>query len=364
VKAGFDPTAPDLHLGHTVLINKLRQFQDLGHEVLFLIGDFTGMIGDPTGKNVTRKPLTRDDVMQNAATYEHQIFKILDPAKTTVMFNSQWMGQMNAADLVQVAARHTVARMLERDDFSKRYAAGQPIAIHEFLYPLIQGYDSVAMKADVELGGTDQKFNLLVGRELQKHYGQKPQVILTMPILEGLDGVQKMSKSLNNYIGINEPPGEMFGKLMSISDDLMWRWFELLSFRPMQEIEQLKQDVISGANPRDIKFQLGHEIVARFHDGAAAEAAQAVFIARFQKGALPEEMPEFQLDGGEAGLGIASLLKEAGLTGSTSESFRMIKQGAVRIDGTRVEDKGLAIAAGNTHVFQVGKRRFARVTIK
>jgi tyrosyl-tRNA synthetase len=364
VKAGFDPTAPDLHLGHTVLINKLRQFQDLGHEVLFLIGDFTGMIGDPTGKNVTRKPLTRDDVMQNAATYEHQIFKILDPAKTTVMFNSQWMGQMNAADLVQVAARHTVARMLERDDFSKRYAAGQPIAIHEFLYPLIQGYDSVAMKADVELGGTDQKFNLLVGRELQKHYGQKPQVILTMPILEGLDGVQKMSKSLNNYIGINEPPGEMFGKLMSISDDLMWRWFELLSFRSMQEIEQLKQDVISGVNPRDIKFQLGHEIVARFHDEAAAEAAQAAFIARFQKGALPEEMPEFQLDGGETGLGIASLLKEAGLTGSTSESFRMIKQGAVRIDGTRVEDKGLAIAAGNTHVFQVGKRRFARVTVK
>ena len=364
VKAGFDPTAPDLHLGHTVLINKLRQFQDLGHEVLFLIGDFTGMIGDPTGKNVTRKPLTRDDVMQNAATYEHQIFKILDPAKTTVMFNSQWMGQMNAADLVQVAARHTVARMLERDDFSKRYAAGQPIAIHEFLYPLIQGYDSVAMKADVELGGTDQKFNLLVGRELQKHYGQKPQVILTMPILEGLDGVQKMSKSLNNYIGINEPPDEMFGKLMSISDDLMWRWFELLSFRPMQEIEQLQKDVINGTNPRDIKFQLGREIVARFHDDAAAEAAQAGFIARFQKGAVPDEMPEFELASGDAGLGIASLLKEAGLTGSTSESFRMIKQGAVRIDGARVEDKGLAIAAGNTHVFQVGKRRFARVTVK
>ena len=364
VKAGFDPTAPDLHLGHTVLINKLRQFQDLGHEVLFLIGDFTGMIGDPTGKNVTRKPLTRDDVLQNAATYEHQIFKILDPEKTTVMFNSQWMGQMNAADLVQVAARHTVARMLERDDFSKRYAAGQPIAIHEFLYPLIQGYDSVAMKADVELGGTDQKFNLLVGRELQKHYGQKPQVILTMPILEGLDGVQKMSKSLNNYIGINEPPGEMFGKLMSISDDLMWRYFELLSFRSMQEVEQLKRDVIDGANPRDIKFQLGREIVARFHDEVAADAAQTAFVARFQKGAMPEEMPEFELAGGDAGLGIASLLKEAGLTGSTSESFRMIKQGAVRIDGARVEDKGLAIATGNTHVFQVGKRRFARVTIK
>jgi tyrosyl-tRNA synthetase len=363
VKAGFDPTAPDLHLGHTVLINKLRQFQDLGHEVLFLIGDFTGMIGDPTGKNVTRKPLTRDDVLQNAATYEHQIFKILDPEKTTVMFNSQWMGQMNAADLVQVAARHTVARMLERDDFSKRYAAGQPIAIHEFLYPLIQGYDSVAMKADVELGGTDQKFNLLVGRELQKHYGQKPQVILTMPILEGLDGVQKMSKSLNNYIGINEPPEEVFGKLMSISDDLMWRWFELLSFRPMEEIRRLQQDVAEGANPRDIKFQLGREIVARFHDEAAAEAAQAAFVARFQKGAMPDEMPEFELAGGDDGLGIASLLKEAGLTGSTSESFRMIKQGAVRIDGARVEDRGLAIAAGNTHVFQVGKRRFARVTV-
>ena len=363
VKAGFDPTAPDLHLGHTVLINKLRQFQDLGHEVLFLIGDLTGMIGDPTGKNVTRKPLTRDDVLQNAATYEHQIFKILDPEKTTVMFNSQWMGQMNAADLVQVAARHTVARMLERDDFSKRYAAGQPIAIHEFLYPLIQGYDSVAMKADVELGGTDQKFNLLVGRELQKHYGQKPQVILTMPILEGLDGVQKMSKSLNNYIGINEPPEEMFGKLMSISDDLMWRWFELLSFRPMEEIRRLQQDVAEGANPRDIKFQLGREIVARFHDGAAAEAAQAAFVARFLKGAMPDEMPEFELAGGDDGLGIASLLKEAGLTGSTSESFRMIKQGAVRIDGARVEDRGMAIAAGNTHVFQVGKRRFARVTV-
>ena len=363
VKAGFDPTAPDLHLGHTVLINKLRQFQDLGHEVLFLIGDFTGMIGDPTGKNVTRKPLTRDDVLQNAATYEHQIFKILDPEKTTVMFNSQWMGQMNAADLVQVAARHTVARMLERDDFSKRYAAGQPIAIHEFLYPLIQGYDSVAMKADVELGGTDQKFNLLVGRELQKHYGQKPQVILTMPILEGLDGVQKMSKSLNNYIGINEPPEEMFGKLMSISDDLMWRWFELLSFHSMEEIRRLQQDVAEGANPRDIKFQLGREIVARFHDEAAAEAAQAAFVARFQKGAMPDEMPEFELAGGDDGLGIASLLKEAGLTGSTSESFRMIKQGAVRIDGARVEDRGLAIAAGNTHVFQVGKRRFARVTV-
>ena len=363
VKAGFDPTAPDLHLGHTVLINKLRQFQDLGHEVLFLIGDFTGMIGDPTGKNVTRKPLTRDDVLANAATYEHQIYKILDPEKTTVMFNSQWMGEMSAADLVQIAAKHTVARMLERDDFNKRYASNQPIAIHEFLYPLIQGYDSVAMKADVELGGTDQKFNLLVGRELQKHYGQKRQVILTMPILEGLDGVQKMSKSLNNYIGISEPPDDMFGKLMSISDELMWRYFELLSFRPLGEIEQLKRDISEGANPRDIKFQLGQEIVARFHDQAAAEAAQGNFIARFQKGAMPDEMPELTVGGDNGEIGIASLLKEAALVGSTSDAFRMIKQGAVRIDGERISDKGLAIQSGSTHVYQVGKRRFARVTV-
>ena len=363
VKAGFDPTAPDLHLGHTVLINKLRQFQELGHEVLFLIGDFTGMIGDPTGKNVTRKPLTRDDVLANAATYEHQIFKILDPEKTTVMFNSQWMGEMNAADLIQVAAKHTVARMLERDDFNKRYAANQPIAIHEFLYPLIQGYDSVAMKADVELGGTDQKFNLLVGRELQKHYGQKPQVILTMPILEGLDGVQKMSKSLNNYIGISEPADDMFGKLMSISDVLMWRYFELLSFRPLGEIEQLRHDVEEGANPRDIKFQLGQEIVTRFHDRAAAESAQANFIARFQKGAMPEEMPELTLTAEGGAIGIANLLKEAALVDSTSEAYRMIKQGAVRIDGERISDKGLALRAGSAHVFQVGKRRFARVTV-
>ena len=363
IKAGFDPTAPDLHLGHTVLINKLRQFQALGHEILFLIGDFTGMIGDPTGKNITRKPLTREDVMANAATYEHQIYKILDPEKTTVMFNSQWMGGMSAADLIQVAARHTVARMLERDDFSKRYAGNQPIAIHEFLYPLIQGYDSVAMKADVELGGTDQKFNLLVGRELQKHYGQKPQVILTMPILEGLDGVQKMSKSLDNYIGINEPAEEMVGKLMSVSDELMWRYFELLSFRPLQEIERLQQDVQQGMNPRDVKFQLGQEIVKRFHDKAAAENALAAFIARFQKGAMPDEMPELTIDANGGEIKIANLLKDASLTGSTSDAFRMIKQGAVRIDGERITDKGLSIAAGNTHVFQVGKRRFARVTI-
>jgi tyrosyl-tRNA synthetase len=363
VKAGFDPTAPDLHLGHTVLINKLRQFQELGHEVLFLIGDFTGMIGDPTGKNITRKPLTREDVLANATTYEHQIFKILDPARTTVLFNSQWMGEMDAAELIQVAAKYTVARMLERDDFSKRYAASQPIAVHEFLYPLIQGYDSVAMRADVELGGTDQKFNLLVGRELQKHYGQRPQTVLTMPILEGLDGVQKMSKSLHNYIGINEAPDDMFGKLMSISDGLMWRYFELLSFRPMDEIAALRRSVEQGANPRDIKFELGREIVTRFHDRAAAEAAQAAFIARFQKGALPANMPELTLPGESGRLGIASLMKAAGLVGSTSEAFRMIAQGAVRCDGSRVADRTLELKAGNTHVIQVGKRRVARVTI-
>ncbi|HHI92202.1 MAG TPA: tyrosine--tRNA ligase [Gammaproteobacteria bacterium] len=363
IKAGFDPTAPDLHLGHTVLINKLRQFQCLGHEILFLIGDFTGMIGDPTGKSATRPPLTPEQVAENAKTYQTQIFKILDPDKTRVMFNSQWMSKVGAAGLIQLAARHTVARMLERDDFSKRYKSGQPIAIHEFLYPLIQGYDSVEMKADVELGGTDQKFNLLVGRELQKQYGQEQQVVLTMPLLEGLDGVQKMSKSLGNYIGIDEPAEEMFGKLMSISDELMWRYFELLSFRPESEIAGFKQRIEEGANPRDIKFLLCEEIIARFHNQAAADKAKASFIARFQKGAMPDEMPEMELSAPEGKLAIANLLKQAGLVKSTSDAMRMIKQGAVRIDGERVADNKLAIAVGTQHVYQVGKRRFARVSV-
>ena len=362
VKAGFDPTAPDLHLGHTVLLNKLRQFQDLGHEALFLIGDFTGMIGDPTGKSVTRPPLTRDEVIENARTYEQQIYKILDPEKTIVMFNSSWMGEMRASDMIQLAAKHTVARMLERDDFHKRYSGGQPIAIHEFLYPLIQGDDSVAMKADIELGGTDQKFNLLVGRELQKQYGQEPQITLTMPILEGLDGVQKMSKSLNNYIGIADPAEEMFGKIMSISDDLMWRYFELLSFRPLAEIEGFREQIAEGANPRDIKFLLGEELVARFHSFADAARAREAFIARFQKGQMPDEMPELTIAAGADGVLLANLLKEAQLVSSTSEANRMVQQGAVRIDGERVEDRGLVLKAGVTHVFQVGKRRFARIT--
>lgn len=363
VKAGFDPTAPDLHLGHTVLLNKLRQFQELGHEAIFLIGDFTGMIGDPTGKNVTRKPLTRDEVIENAKTYEAQIFKILDPEKTLVMFNSSWMTGMTAADLIQLAAKHTVARMLERDDFDKRYTSGQPIAIHEFLYPLIQGYDSVALKADIELGGTDQKFNLLVGRELQKHYGQAQQVILTMPILEGLDGVQKMSKSLGNYIGIADSPEEMFGKIMSVSDELMWRYFELLSFRPLAEIQTLRRDVTEGMNPRDAKFQLAEEIIARFHSAAAARIAREDFIARFQKGALPDNLPEVSLAVAGDGLPIASLLRQAGLTSSTSESLRMLSQGAVRIGGERVDDKSLVLKAPAELVVQVGKRRFARVVL-
>jgi len=363
IKAGFDPTAPDLHLGHTVLINKLKQFQELGHEVLFLIGDFTGMIGDPTGKNVTRKPLTRDEVIDNARTYEEQIFKILDPAKTLVMFNSSWMNAMSPADLIQLAAKHTVARMLERDDFSKRFKGGQPIAIHEFLYPLIQGYDSVAMKADVELGGTDQKFNLLVGRQLQEAFGQKPQVVMTMPILEGLDGVQKMSKSLNNYVGIADSADDMFGKLMSISDELMWRYFELLSFRPMTEIRLWAEECKQGANPRNYKVKLAQEIIERFYDAFAAAKALENFEARFQRGAIPDEMEELELKVDGAGYGIANLLKDAGLTESTSEAIRMIKQGAVKIDGEKISDPKLDIPVGSQHVYQVGKRKFARVRI-
>jgi len=363
VKAGFDPTAPDLHLGHTVLINKLRQFQDLGHEILFLIGDFTGMIGDPTGKSATRPPLTPEEVKQNAQTYQEQIFKILDPERTQVVFNSEWMSKMSSAELIQLAARHTVARMLERDDFSKRYREGKSIAIHEFLYPLIQGYDSVALKADVELGGTDQKFNLLVGRELQRQYGMPQQVVLTMPILEGLDGVQKMSKSLGNYIGINDAPNDMFGKIMSISDELMWRYFELLSFRPLEEIDRLKEEVAAGRNPRDVKFELAREIIGRFHDEAAAEKAQADFIARFQKGALPDEIPEKRVSVGSGGLPIANVMKEAGLVSSTSEGLRMLKQGAVKLDGAKVDDKSLMLRAGSAPLIQVGKRRIARVEL-
>ncbi len=363
VKAGFDPTAPDLHIGHTVLINKMRQFQAFGHDVVFLIGDFTGMIGDPSGKNSTRPPLSPEEIAENAATYEAQIFKILDPERTRVEFNSRWMGSMDAAGLIRLAARHTVARMLERDDFSKRYASGQPISIHEFLYPLVQGYDSVALHADVELGGTDQKFNLLVGRQLQQDYGQAPQVVMTTPLLEGLDGVQKMSKSLDNYVGITEAPGEMFGKIMSISDELMWRYYEVLSFRPLADIEALRRSVAEGANPRDAKFELGQEIVARFHDEAAARAAKAEFIARFQQGAMPDEIPEVTLASEDGSLGIAHVLKAAGLVGSTSEAFRMIKQGAVRVDAERVEDRCLEIKAGTTAVFQVGKRRFAKVCL-
>ncbi|GDX85613.1 tyrosine--tRNA ligase [Methylococcaceae bacterium] len=363
IKAGFDPTAPDLHLGHTVLINKLKQFQDAGHEILFLIGDFTGMVGDPTGKNVTRKPLTREEVATNAETYQTQIFKILAPEKTTVMFNSTWMNAMSSAELIQLAAKNTVARMLERDDFHKRFSSNQSIAIHEFLYPLIQGYDSVAMKADVELGGTDQKFNLLMGRQLQEAFGQKPQVVMTMPILEGLDGVQKMSKSLGNYIGIADAPDEMFGKIMSISDELMWRYFELLSFRPMAEIAKWNEECQNGANPRDYKFKLAQEIIARFHDEASSIKALENFEARFQRGAIPEEMPEIELQIESGHLGIANLLKDAELTSSTSEAIRMINAGAVKIDGEKVENPKLEIAAGSQHVYQVGKRKFSRVTV-
>ncbi len=364
IKAGFDPTAPDLHLGHTVLINKLRQFQDLGHEVLFLIGDYTGMIGDPTGKSATRPPLTEDDVKQNAKSYQQQIFKILDKDKTKVMFNSQWMSKMSSADMIKLAASSTVARMLERDDFSKRYKGGQSIAIHEFLYPLIQGYDSVAMQADVELGGTDQKFNLLMGRQLQEQHGQKPQCVLTMPILEGLDGVQKMSKSLNNYIGIDDAPKDMFGKIMSISDDLMWRYFELLSFRPMAEIEGFKTEMQAGKNPRDIKFLLAEEIIARFHSEAEATGAREGFIAQFAKNKIPDDIPELSFDAPADGYPIANLLKDAGLCGSTSDAMRMIQQGAAKIDGEKIPDKSVRVMQGTEGVFQVGKRKFAKIIIR
>jgi tyrosyl-tRNA synthetase len=363
VKAGFDPTAPDLHLGHTVLINKMRQFQNLGHEVLFLIGDFTGMIGDPSCKNSTRPPLTQEEVEANARTYEEQIFKILDPERTQVMFNSTWMNEMKAADMIRLAALHTVARMLERDDFHQRYTGGKPIAIHEFLYPLVQGYDSVAMRADVELGGTDQKFNMLVARELQKHYKQPSQIVMTLPILEGTDGVNKMSKSLGNYIGINEPPQEQFGKLMSISDELMWRYLELLSFADMATIAKWRQEVEQGLNPRDIKVRLAKEIVTRFHGKAAAENADEDFVTKFRLRAMPTNIPEREVPSAAASVSISHVLKSAGLTKSTSEAMRLVKQGGVRIDGEPVGDPNQSIAAGASVVVQVGKRRFARVTI-
>ncbi|MFY9721661.1 MAG: tyrosine--tRNA ligase [Azonexus sp.] len=362
VKAGFDPTAPDLHLGHTVLINKLRHFQDLGHHIMFLIGDFTGLIGDPTGKNATRPPLSREQIVENAKTYKEQVFKILDPDRTEVCFNSAWFDELGAAGMIKLAAQHTVARMLERDDFAKRYAGGLPIAIHEFLYPLCQGYDSVAMRADVELGGTDQKFNLLVGRELQKHYGQAPQCVLTMPLLEGLDGVNKMSKSLGNYIGIDETPREIFGKVMSVSDELMWRYFDLLSFRDSAEIARLRASVASGLNPRDVKVMLGQELVTRFHSRGSAEEALAEFEARFRQGVLPDDMPELSLhiDGP---VSLVQVLKQAGLTASTSEALRMIEQGAVRANGDKVSDRSLTITVGETVILQVGKRKFAKVTL-
>ena len=364
IKAGFDPTAPDLHLGHTVLLNKMRQLQELGHHALFLIGDFTGMIGDPSGKNTTRPPLSREQVLKNAQSYREQVFKVLDPDKTEIVFNSTWMDKFNAADLIKLAATHTVARMLERDDFSKRYKSNQPIAIHEFIYPLVQGYDSVALKADMELGGTDQKFNLLMGRELQKHYGQAAQCVLTMPLLVGLDGVNKMSKSLGNYIGITEPPQEIFGKLMSVPDDLMWRYLELLSFEPMNTIAKWRTEVEQGRNPRDIKVLLAQEMVTRFHNRAAAEQALAEFEARFKQGALPEDMPEVIVASKEGGIGIAQLLKQAGLVASTSDGLRMIEQGAVKLDGERISDKTLQLKTGTAVVAQVGKRKFGRVTVR
>ncbi len=364
IKAGFDPTAPDLHLGHTVLINKLRTFQQLGHEVIFLIGDFTGLIGDPTGKNVTRKPLSRADVLANAQTYKDQVFKILDPAKTRVAFNSEWMNELGAAGMIKLAARQTVARMLERDDFKKRYANNQSIAIHEFLYPLVQGWDSVALQADVEMGGTDQRFNLLMGRELQKDEGQRPQTVMMVPLLEGLDGVQKMSKSLGNYIGITDAPNDMFGKIMSISDELMWRYYDLLSFKPIADINTLKQQVAGGANPRDIKILLAKEIIARFHDEAAAEAAHQDFTQRFSKNALPDDIPQLSIQCDSGSMPIANLLKEAGLVDSTSEAIRMIKQGAVKLNGeTKVEDTKLEVVKGSTEIYQVGKRKFAKISL-
>ncbi|MBL37870.1 MAG: tyrosine--tRNA ligase [Xanthomonadales bacterium] len=363
VKVGFDPTAPDLHLGHTVILNAMRRFQDAGHTVIFLIGDFTGMIGDPTGKNVTRKPLTEAEIKANAETYADQVFKVLDREKTEVRFNSEWFGDMTAADMIRLAAAHTVARMLERDDFEKRYRSGQPIAIHEFLYPLVQGHDSVALAADIEMGGTDQKFNLLVGRQLQGQAGQKPQIIITWPLLEGTDGVQKMSKSLGNYVGINDPADEMFGKIMSISDELMWRWFELLSFRPTGDLEELKRQVADGRNPRDVKFELGIEIVDRFHGIGAGEAARGAFIARFRESELPDDLPETELSADGDGLGIAAALTAAGLTPSNSEAFRMIKQGAVRIDGEKVIERSLVLPKGFAGLLQVGKRKFAQVRV-
>jgi tyrosyl-tRNA synthetase len=363
VKAGFDPTAPDLHVGHTVLLNKMRQLQDLGHEVMFLIGDFTGMIGDPSGKNETRPPLTRTEVEENAKTYEKQVFKVLDKDKTKIMFNSEWMNKMTPVDMIKLAATHTVARMLERDDFHKRYTSGQSIAIHEFLYPLIQGYDSVAMRADIELGGTDQKFNLLMGRELQKHEGQKPQVVITMPLLIGLDGVKKMSKSLGNYIGIDEPADQIFGKVMSISDENMWSWFDLLSFRSIEEIQKLRDDVANGMNPRDAKFLLAEEITARFHDADAGQKARENFIAQFQKGKLPEDMPEISLEVEAEGMSILNIIKNAGLTESSSEASRLIVQGGVRIDGEKVSDKNLHLKPKTTFILQIGKRRFAKVNL-
>jgi tyrosyl-tRNA synthetase len=364
VKAGFDPTAPDLHLGHTVLINKMRQFQQFGHEVVFLIGDFTGMIGDPTGRNVTRPRLSPEDIKANAETYQAQVFKILDAKKTRVDFNSRWFGPMGAAGLIEIAAKHTVARMIERDDFTKRFKANQPIALHEFLYPLVQGYDSVALKADVELGGTDQKFNLLVGRALQEHYGQDPQVVLTVPLLEGLDGVNKMSKSLGNYVGIAEDADTQFGKLMSISDALMWRYFELLSFRPLGEIAGLKKAIEDGRNPRDVKFELAEEIVARFHDRAAANRAREAFIARFSQKSLPTDLPlQFLSSVDSGGLKLAAALKESGLVTSNSEANRKIAEGAVKVDGTKTTDRETRLSVGSEHILQLGPRRFARVQV-